>query len=74
MDAEGNWVDMQKQPKTDPSKNSLKGRVTVVRTPEGGFVTHPVGDDRVSAMVSVYCDGGLLYTRSFDGVRRAARA
>jgi nicotinamide phosphoribosyltransferase len=72
--AEGVWESMQKQPKTDPGKNSLKGRVTVARDPDGSFVCVPKDQNsRVEAMVTVYEDGGTPYSRTFDEVREDAR-
>ena len=71
--AEGVWESMQKQPKTDPGKNSLKGRVTVVREPCGTLTCVPKDQNRVEAMVTIYENGGLLYSRTFDEVREAAR-
>jgi hypothetical protein len=72
--AEGVWEAMQKQPKTDPGKNSLKGRVTVARDPDGSFVCVPKDQNsRVEAMVTVYEDGGTPYSRTFDEVREDAR-
>lgn len=72
--AEGVWESMQKQPKTDPGKNSLKGRVTVVRDPDGSLICVPKGENsRVEAMVTIYENGGIPYSRTFDEVREDAR-
>ena len=64
----------QKQPKTDPGKTSLKGRVTVVRDFDGSLRCVQKGLNEMEAMVSIYFDGGLLFTRNFDEVREAARS
>lgn len=72
--AEGVWESMQKQPKTDPGKNSLKGRVTVARNDKGdlyGTSIDKAGDS--DAMVSIYNNGVLGFARTFDAVREAAR-
>jgi hypothetical protein len=62
---------MSKAPKTDPSKNSLRGRVGVIS--KGGEFVVSDYDDYHQEMLSIYFDGGLLYTRTFDEVREAAR-
>jgi nicotinamide phosphoribosyltransferase len=67
----GFWEAMSKAPKTDPGKNSLKGRVGVI-SKGGQFVVSEYGEYH-QEMVSIYFDGGLLYTRTFDEVREAAR-
>lgn len=67
----GFWEAMSKSPKTDPGKNSLRGRVGVI-SKGGGFVVSEYGEYH-QEMFSIYFDGGLLYTRTFDEVRAAAR-
>jgi nicotinamide phosphoribosyltransferase len=67
----GFWEAMSKAPKTDPGKNSLKGRVGVISR-GGEFVVSEYGEYH-QEMVSIYFDGGLLFTRTFDEVREAAR-
>jgi nicotinamide phosphoribosyltransferase len=70
QNAEGEWEAMQKQPKTDTGKNSLKGRVTVVRTPAGNLECVPRGED-FDAWVY---DNGIIYAWNFDEVRERARS
>ena len=71
QNAGGFWEAMQKQPKTDPGKNSLRGRVGVISRC-GEFVVSDY-DEYHQEMLSIYFDGGLLFTRNFDEVREAAR-
>jgi len=71
QDADGVWRDLQKMPKTDKSKASLKGRVTVV-SDGGKLVVGPI-DGYASISHVIYRDGEVgLWT--FDEVRKRARA
>lgn len=76
--AGGDWQDMQKMPKSDLKKTSLRGRVTVYRLDDGSFMAERVGLDEINPMledymVSVYQPGSLHWF-DFDEVRAAARA
>jgi nicotinamide phosphoribosyltransferase len=67
----GAWESMMKAPKTDPGKNSLRGRVGVISR-DGEFVVSEYGEGN-QEMVSLYFNGDLLYSRTFDKVREVAR-
>lgn len=78
----GNWVDVQKDPITDPGKKSKAGCVSLWKS--GGeyvsAVDQPKGwSDRgfgpfVEMLETVYCDGKLVKEITFDEVRANARA
>jgi nicotinamide phosphoribosyltransferase len=72
--ADGTWVNLQKDPKTDPGKKSLKGRVTVTRSVygDGELVVGELGFVK-SEMVVIYDDGDAT-TVTFDEVRGRARS
>jgi nicotinamide phosphoribosyltransferase len=69
---DGQWVDVRKQPITDPGKWSKAGRLHLVRTPEGGFatVTHGVQDDLLQ---TVFENGMMDHITTFSEVRDRAR-
>lgn len=71
MDENGKWQDMQKAPKTDTGKNSLKGRVTTVFKDAQYFVGSP--GDSGDAMESIYCDEKPAKLYTFTAVRERAR-
>ena len=67
----GFWEAMSKSPKTDPGKNSLRGRVGVI-SKGGKFVVSEYGEYH-QEMISIYFDGRQFYSRDFDEVRETAR-
>ena len=78
--SDGTWVDLQKDPKTDPGKKSLKGRVTVCVSGERFLSVETI--ERVETdegvedlMVPLYVNGYTSdYLSTFDEVRERARA
>ncbi len=68
--------EIYKQPKTDSKKNSKRGRLALVQTPENNFTT--VAEKRVSHYKSgnilreVFRDGRLLVDQSFADIRKRA--
>jgi nicotinamide phosphoribosyltransferase len=78
---EGNWINVQKDPITDPGKKSKAGCVTLWKS--GGeyvsSVNKPTGwhdkgiGDFVDALETVYCDGRLVKDITFEEVRANAR-
>lgn len=67
----GQWVDVYKDPVTDPGKVSKKGRVTTYFE-DGEFVTGLVEDGREDELVTVFCNGALLMEYTFSEVRANA--
>jgi nicotinamide phosphoribosyltransferase len=77
----GNWIDVQKDPITDPGKKSKAGCVTLWRS--GGeyvsAVNKPTGwhdrgiGDFVDVLETVYCDGQLIKEISFEEIRANVR-
>ncbi len=73
----GNWIDVQKDPITDPGKKSKAGCVTLWKS--GGeyvsAVNKPTGwhdkgiGDFVDVLETVYCDGKLVKEITFNEVR-----
>ncbi len=79
---EGNWIDVQKDPITDPGKKSKTGCVTLwksggewvsaVDQPKGWF---DKGFGPFTEMLeTVYCDGKLIKEYNFEQVRANAKA
>jgi nicotinamide phosphoribosyltransferase len=84
---EGRWIDVYKEPITDPGKQSKRGRMTLLRHRElGTFLTVPVPSEAQSladvvtppgfedAMVTVWENGELLRDWTFAEVRSRADA
>lgn len=74
QDASGKWVDIFKDPVTDPGKKSKTGRFTLVRDKTTGeYLTVPLGfmdENWEDAMVTVYNgDGKLLNETTLDEIR-----
>jgi nicotinamide phosphoribosyltransferase len=77
----GNWINVQKDPITDPGKKSKTGCITLWKS--GGeyvsAVDRPTGwhdkgiGDFVDVLETVYCDGKLVKEITFDEVRANAR-
>jgi nicotinamide phosphoribosyltransferase len=70
---DGKWIDVYKDPVTDPGKVSKKGRLDLTRdAATGKFLTHPLGNRSPassSELVDVYRDGELLVDWSLADVR-----
>jgi nicotinamide phosphoribosyltransferase len=70
---DGKWVDVYKDPATDPGKVSKKGRLDLIRdgtTRE--FLTYPMGETRSaqpSELVEVFRNGVLVKEWTFEEVR-----
>jgi nicotinamide phosphoribosyltransferase len=69
----GKWVDVYKDPVTDPGKVSKKGRLDLIRNGSTGeLLTHPMGDTlspQPSELVDVFRNGELLKEWTFEAVR-----
>jgi nicotinamide phosphoribosyltransferase len=69
----GKWIDVYKDPITDPGKVSKKGRLDLVRDPNTKeFITYPLTTDgpvHGSALVEVYRNGALAREWSLAEVR-----
>ena len=78
---EGNWINVQKDPITDPGKKSKTGCVTLWRSGNEfvSAVDKPTGwhdkavGDFVDALETVYCDGKLIKEITFEEVRANAK-
>ncbi len=78
----GNWINVQKDPITDPGKKSKTGCITLWKS--GGewisAVDKPTGwhdkgiCDFVDVLETVYCDGRLVKEITFEQVRANAKA
>ena len=69
---DGEWVTVQKDPITDPGKKSKAGRVTLMKDEDGKYYSG-VEDWTPSELKTVYIDGMLMNTLSFDEVRNNAK-
>ena len=78
---EGNWINVQKDPLTDPGKKSKTGCVNLWRSGNEfvSAVDKPTGwhdkavGDFVDALETVYCDGKLIKEITFEEVRANAK-
>lgn len=68
----GSWVDVYKDPITDPGKSSKKGRVTLMQRYDGSYYSGKE-DWTPSALREVFRNGKLLIDMTFDEVRANAR-
>jgi len=75
----GQWIDVQKDPATDPGKKSKAGRVTLWTNGTGEYVSS-VDEPKqwadkgwTKALVPVYWDGNLCKDYTFEEVRANAR-
>ncbi len=69
VDGEGR--DVWKDPKTDPSKASKKGRLGLRQT-SSGWKTVPQGSPGVEMLEDVFVDGELVREQDFDSIRANA--
>ncbi|RYD49908.1 MAG: nicotinate phosphoribosyltransferase, partial [Verrucomicrobiaceae bacterium] len=66
------WREVFKDPKTDPGKQSKKGRMALVH--EGNWETLPIeGNGWRDELIEIFRDGNLVREWTFDEVRAAAR-
>jgi nicotinamide phosphoribosyltransferase len=69
----GKWVDVYKDPVTDPGKVSKKGRLDLIRNGSTReLLTYPMGDTlspQPSELVDVFRNGELLKEWTFEAVR-----
>jgi nicotinamide phosphoribosyltransferase len=67
-------VDVFKDPVTDPGKKSKKGRLTLERTADGGWITttEGKGSPEKDELVEVFRDGYITKTWSFEEIRERA--
>jgi nicotinamide phosphoribosyltransferase len=64
------WIDVSKDPATDPGKRSKKGHQALVR--EGGRYTSVRGPRKDDLLVPVFANGRVLRTYTLDEVRANA--
>jgi len=71
---DGEWRDVYKQPKTDPFKNSKRGRLRLGKVCGGNgcYETFPLGSGTHDELVTVFKDGELLVDYKFEDIRRRA--
>lgn len=70
---DGEERDVYKRPKTDPTKNSKRGRLALVRE-DGALTTIAESDlaDRENLLQEVFCDGEIKVTHSWSDIRARA--
>jgi len=71
---DGEGVNVQKDPITDPGKKSTAGRLTLERADDGTWktVTEGKGDASLDQLVDVFKDGELLVDYTFAQIRQRA--
>jgi nicotinamide phosphoribosyltransferase len=73
---DGKPRDVYKKPKTDPTKNSKRGLLALVRDKEGRLITVPEAEasqyESGNLLVEVFRDGELLVDLPFEMIREAA--
>ncbi len=80
--ADGTWVDLQKDPKSDHGKKSLKGRCTVVRDEDGKLSLGPLYSDadktwwqsNLGDIMRPIYNNGETHTETFEQIRARARS
>ena len=71
------WVDVFKDPITDPGKRSKKGRLTTVRLADGNVATVDrtnIPEGATDMMVDIWYAGNLLVEYNLDQIRAGANA
>lgn len=71
MKVDGKWVDVFKDPITDPGKKSKKGRITLYKN-ENGYFTGPEAHGAKDELVTVFANGKILKEWTFAEVRANA--
>jgi nicotinamide phosphoribosyltransferase len=78
MQVDGQWREVYKQPVGDASKASKKGRLTLAGSQAGGWRTERIdgadGAPADDALQTVFENGEIVRTQSFDDVRARAAA
>ena len=69
---DGKWINVQKDPITDPGKKSKAGRVTLMKDEDGKYFSG-VQDWVTDELVEVFVDGKLHNDITFDEVRNNTR-
>lgn len=76
MERNGEWIELQKDPITDPGKQSKKGRVTTVIR-DGQYMSlqfEDVRDTDTPVMRKIFENGNLLIDESFTVIRARVQA
>lgn len=75
VETNGKGMDVYKQPVTDPSKGSKRGRLSLRRNSSGFIETveRGVGKPEEDLLVTVFENGVLLHEYSLDEIRKNAR-
>uniref|UniRef100_A0A0K0DSZ9 Nicotinamide phosphoribosyltransferase n=1 Tax=Strongyloides stercoralis TaxID=6248 RepID=A0A0K0DSZ9_STRER len=70
----GKNMDVFKNPSTDSSKRSKKGRLTLEKKEDGTFVTmqEGLGDDKKDLLLTVFENGKLIVDYTLDEIRQRA--
>lgn len=71
VDIGGQWIDVYKDPVTDPGKTSKRGRLVLVKDPVAGFKTVRLeeAEGRESQMFTVYENGEMKRVYTFEEVQ-----
>lgn len=72
MEVNGKWVDVFKDPVTDPGKKSKKGRITLYKDGDGKFFTGIEAHGAKDELVTVFSNGKILKEWTFAEVRERA--
>ncbi|XP_028855317.1 nicotinamide phosphoribosyltransferase 2 [Denticeps clupeoides] len=75
VESNGKGMDVYKQPVTDPSKGSKRGRLSLRRNSDGFIETveRGVGKPEEDLLVTVFENGTILQEYSLDDIRKNAR-
>lgn len=73
----GEWVDVYKDPVTDPGKRSKRGILKLGKTPDGEYFTvshhHYAHEDVVDQLRVVFVDGEVPKQQTFEQIRERAK-
>jgi len=71
---DGNWVDIYKDPVTDPAKKSKRGRLGLYKNEQGEYYTDREDLTKESQLVTVFENGTITKEWTFAEVREQANA
>ncbi len=74
---DGEWVDVKKDPITDPGKQSKAGRLTTVLLKDGKVATvkrDEIPEGAIDLMVDIWYAGTLFVDYELDGIRESSNA
>lgn len=73
INIDGNWLDVYKEPVTDPGKNSKRGRLFLLKNDKGEyFTTNSIDKNEVNHLIPIFKNGDLLLNINLNLIREGA--